>query len=147
MIDTTSTSQRTIFRGSGSFSPEENFSLKSRWNKTKSSSDLFTGADYLHEKCKNVCNDAKSDNGGTGSISDTSSEFSAPGSAWELNKCSKSRNPVALGILWSNAEFKNDDSNTGCTNDRGTEISVNDEKSTICMPSMTHLTYLNSIPF
>jgi hypothetical protein len=117
MLDINSASLRRRVRGSGSSSPEESFSLKSRWTKSRAPCDMCTAAGNVHN----------GDNLGAGSASDNSSNFSAPGSAWELNiKCTKTRNPVALGILW-NAECKNDDSNTGCKTDRGTEIIIYDE--------------------
>jgi hypothetical protein len=135
MLDINSASQRRRVRGSGSSSPEESLSLKSRWTKSRAPCDMCNAAGNVHDKCKHGCNkdgrnEAQSHNGdnlGAGSASDNSSNFSAPGSAWELNiKCTKTRNPVALGILW-NAECKNDESNTGCKTDRGTEIIIYDE--------------------
>jgi hypothetical protein len=92
---------------------------------------MCTAAANFHDKCKHRCNkdgfnatqSHNGDNVGAGSASDNSSDFSAPGSAWELNKCTKTRNPVALGILW-NVECKNDEPNSSSKIDRGNETIV-----------------------
>lgn len=144
MTDVYSASQRRKVRGSGTFSSEENYSLKSRQTKSKGSCDLCTAAGNLHDRCRHGCDE--SDNGNvlrTDSVAGYSSECTAPASAWELNiKCTKTRNPVALGILWGNAEFKNDDSDTGCETDRGTECSIEDQNSAVCLLSaILHLTF------
>lgn len=107
---------------------EGNFLLKSRCSKSRLSCDLCTAVGYFHEKCRRGCNGGKSESSdivGAGNVSDNSSDFSAPRSAWELSKKhKKTRNPVALGILWGQAGSKNEECASGCKTDKGIELIV-----------------------